>query len=76
VGQGVTPPYDSSHQSFCKLKSVTLTPKTGLGGVQNNKSRFLCTMFFLQTQRVIKKQVEKQMKKDANDSDGETDIED
>jgi len=33
-------------------------------------------MFFLQTQRVIKKQVEKQMKKDANDSDGETDIED
>jgi len=72
----VTPPYDSSHQSFYKLKSVTLTPKTGLGGVQNNKSRFLRTMFFLQTQRVIKKQVEKQMKKDANDSDGETDIED
>ena len=26
---------DSSHQSFRKLKSVTLTLKTGLGGVQN-----------------------------------------
>jgi hypothetical protein len=34
-------------------------------------------MFFLHTQRVIKKQVEREMKKDANDSDeGETDIED
>ena len=71
---------DSSHQSFCKLKSVTLTSKNRTwwcAKQTGHKSRFLYTMFFLHTQRVIKKQVERQMKKDANDSDeGETDIED
>jgi len=36
-----------------------------------NFNWFLHTILFLHTERVLKKQVEKQMKKDANDSDSD-----
>jgi len=47
---------DSSHQSFHKLKSVTLTLKIGLGGVQNKlvtSLGFHIPCFFFIQKRVI-----------------------
>jgi hypothetical protein len=77
---------DSSHQSFHKLKSVTLTLKTGLGGVQNElvpSLGFCIPCFFFIHKGLLKSRLKSRLKKDANDSDnddsdsnGETDIED
>jgi len=39
---------DSSYQSFCKLKSITLTLKTGLGGVWNKLVVSLAIWIYMQ----------------------------